>query len=157
MYRLPKSGITRFACYTLLNYMTLLTLSMNHCFHCMDRHLNWDSSYDSIADSRAGPRDGAYVHGLLMEGARWDVQMGIIMDSRLKDLFPPMPVINVRVWVNHFTACQIKSSIYLSWVIFKLRGNVFSLILFKSEWNVNSSLSLRIQSIPKLERNTKSV
>ncbi|XP_028172090.1 dynein beta chain, ciliary-like [Ostrinia furnacalis] len=44
----------------------------------------------------SAPRDGAFVHGLLMEGARWDVQAGIIMDSRLKDLFPPMPVINVR-------------------------------------------------------------
>ncbi|XP_038207715.1 dynein beta chain, ciliary [Zerene cesonia] len=50
----------------------------------------------TIADSRSAPRDGAYVHGLLMEGARWDMQAGIIMDSRLKDLFPPMPVINVR-------------------------------------------------------------
>ncbi|XP_031336595.1 dynein beta chain, ciliary isoform X1 [Photinus pyralis] len=44
----------------------------------------------------SAPRDGAYVHGLYMEGARWDVQAGIIMDSRLKELFPPMPVINVR-------------------------------------------------------------
>ncbi|CAG4954204.1 unnamed protein product [Colias eurytheme] len=50
----------------------------------------------TIADSRNAPRDGAYVHGLLMEGARWDMQAGIIMDSRLKELFPPMPVINVR-------------------------------------------------------------
>ncbi|CAG9581710.1 unnamed protein product [Danaus chrysippus] len=50
----------------------------------------------TIADTRCAPRDGAYVHGLFMEGARWDVHAGIIMDSRLKDLFPPMPVINVR-------------------------------------------------------------
>ncbi|KAG7310430.1 hypothetical protein JYU34_003208 [Plutella xylostella] len=50
----------------------------------------------TIADSRSAPKDGAYVHGLLMEGARWDCQAGIIMDSRLKELFPPMPVINVR-------------------------------------------------------------
>lgn len=55
------------------------------------------SSFYRIADSRSAPRDGAYVHGLLMEGARWDVQAGIIMDSRLKELFPAMPVINVRV------------------------------------------------------------
>lgn len=54
-------------------------------------------SYYRIADSRSAPKDGAYVHGLLMEGARWDCQAGIIMDSRLKELFPPMPVINVRV------------------------------------------------------------
>ncbi|XP_015596133.2 dynein beta chain, ciliary [Cephus cinctus] len=42
------------------------------------------------------PRDGAYVHGIFMEGARWDVQGGIIVDSRPKELFPSMPVINVR-------------------------------------------------------------
>ncbi|KAJ8736094.1 hypothetical protein PYW08_006750 [Mythimna loreyi] len=50
----------------------------------------------TIADTRSAPRDGAFIHGLLMEGARWDQQAGIIMDSKLKDLFPPMPVINVR-------------------------------------------------------------
>ncbi|EFA11309.2 dynein beta chain, ciliary [Tribolium castaneum] len=44
----------------------------------------------------SAPREGAYVHGLHMEGARWDVQAGIIMDSKLKELFPSMPVINIR-------------------------------------------------------------
>lgn len=43
------------------------------------------------------PREGAYVHGMFMEGARWDTQSGIIVESRLKELFPPMPVINIRV------------------------------------------------------------
>lgn len=43
------------------------------------------------------PREGAYIHGLFMEGARWDIQSGIIVESRLKELFPSMPVINVRV------------------------------------------------------------
>lgn len=32
-----------------------------------------------------------------MEGARWDIQQGIIMESRLKELYPQMPVINIRV------------------------------------------------------------
>lgn len=32
-----------------------------------------------------------------MEGARWDIQSGIIVESRLKELFPAMPVINIRV------------------------------------------------------------
>ncbi|CAH1639911.1 unnamed protein product [Spodoptera littoralis] len=54
----------------------------------------------TIADTRSAPRDGAFVHGLLMEGARWDQQAGIIMDSKLKDLFPPMPVINVRADIS---------------------------------------------------------
>lgn len=50
-----------------------------------------------VISSSAAPREGAYIHGLFMEGARWDIQSGIIMESRLKELFPPMPVINVRV------------------------------------------------------------
>ncbi|CAH1732929.1 unnamed protein product [Aphis gossypii] len=41
-------------------------------------------------------RDGAYIHGLFMEGARWDIMQGVIMESKLKELFPQMPVINVR-------------------------------------------------------------
>lgn len=53
----------------------------------------------------AAPREGAYVHGMYMEGARWDIQSGIIMESRLKELFPPMPVINVRVSADNFFLC----------------------------------------------------
>ncbi|XP_024080370.1 dynein beta chain, ciliary isoform X1 [Cimex lectularius] len=43
------------------------------------------------------PREGAYVHGLYMEGGRWDSLQGVIMESKLKELFPVMPVINIRV------------------------------------------------------------
>jgi dynein heavy chain len=32
-----------------------------------------------------------------MEGARWDIQQGIIMESKLKELFPSLPVVNIRV------------------------------------------------------------
>lgn len=49
---------------------------------------------------RSAPREGAYVHGIFMEGARWDVQQSIISESKLKELYPPMPVINIRV-SNH--------------------------------------------------------
>lgn len=31
-----------------------------------------------------------------MEGAKWNVQSGIIMDCKLKELFAPMPVINLK-------------------------------------------------------------
>ncbi|KAF6202116.1 hypothetical protein GE061_004514 [Apolygus lucorum] len=44
----------------------------------------------------SAPREGAYVHGLFMEGGRWDIQQGVIMESKLKELFPSMPVINIR-------------------------------------------------------------
>ncbi|KAM5271528.1 dynein axonemal heavy chain 11 [Ctenodactylus gundi] len=39
------------------------------------------------------PREGAYLCGLLMEGARWDVQAGTIVEARLKELTSTMPVI----------------------------------------------------------------
>ncbi|XP_054638441.1 dynein axonemal heavy chain 11 isoform X2 [Dunckerocampus dactyliophorus] len=42
------------------------------------------------------PREGAYIHGLFMEGARWDAQLGTIAEAVLRDLIPPMPVVYVR-------------------------------------------------------------
>ena len=40
-----------------------------------------------------GPsKDGAYVHGLTLEGARWDEKSGILEESRPKELFYSMPV-----------------------------------------------------------------
>ncbi|RKO98183.1 hypothetical protein CXG81DRAFT_17063 [Caulochytrium protostelioides] len=42
------------------------------------------------------PREGAYIHGLFMEGARWDNGSGAIQESLIKDLVPSMPVIYIR-------------------------------------------------------------
>merc|ERR1711871_446366 len=41
-------------------------------------------------------RDGAYVHGLYMEGARWDMQAGCVEEAYMKELYPKMPVIQMR-------------------------------------------------------------
>lgn len=40
--------------------------------------------------------DGMYIHGLFMEGARWDTKKGAITDSLPKELHPEMPVVRVR-------------------------------------------------------------
>nr|KAJ3400405.1 Dynein heavy chain 17, axonemal [Polyrhizophydium stewartii] len=42
------------------------------------------------------PREGAYIHGLFMEGARWDTGTGMIQESLLKELTPAMPVIYIK-------------------------------------------------------------
>lgn len=47
-------------------------------------------------DIVTAPREGANVHGLFMEGARWDSTISSIADSILKDLFPVMPVVYLR-------------------------------------------------------------
>ncbi|XP_057215442.1 dynein heavy chain 9, axonemal [Triplophysa rosa] len=47
-------------------------------------------------DFSSPPREGAYIHGLFIEGARWDIQAGLMVDARLKELTPTMPVIFIR-------------------------------------------------------------
>lgn len=42
------------------------------------------------------PREGAYVHGLFMEGARWDGNSGMIQESLMKELTPAMPVMYIK-------------------------------------------------------------
>ena len=46
---------------------------------------------------RAAPREGVYIHGLYLEGARWDSNLGVLAEAKLKELHPPMPVIYVKV------------------------------------------------------------
>ncbi|NXJ83957.1 DYH17 protein, partial [Trogon melanurus] len=58
--------------------------------------LSVDVTKKNREDIRAPPREGSYVHGLFMEGARWDTQSGAIADARLKELTPLMPVIFIK-------------------------------------------------------------
>uniref|UniRef100_A0A8C8ZVZ0 Dynein axonemal heavy chain 9 n=1 Tax=Prolemur simus TaxID=1328070 RepID=A0A8C8ZVZ0_PROSS len=58
--------------------------------------LQCDVTKKNREEFRSPPREGAYVHGLFMEGARWDTQAGTITEAKLKDLTPPMPVMFIR-------------------------------------------------------------
>ena len=58
--------------------------------------LQCDVTKKSKEDMGGPPREGAYVHGLFMEGARWDTQTGMISEARLKELAPPMPVMFIK-------------------------------------------------------------
>ena len=42
------------------------------------------------------PREGAYIHGLYMEGARWDINGGVIAESLPKELTPIMPLLYIK-------------------------------------------------------------
>jgi len=52
-------------------------------------HVLGDRKADSITER---PRDGIYVHGLFLEGARWDAAAQSLAESRPKELFTPFPV-----------------------------------------------------------------
>ncbi|XP_047143157.1 dynein beta chain, ciliary isoform X1 [Hydra vulgaris] len=58
--------------------------------------LQVDVTKKNKEDFTTPPREGAYVHGCFMEGARWDTQLGMIADSRVKELTPQMPVLFLR-------------------------------------------------------------
>uniref|UniRef100_A0A8C5TMB1 Dynein axonemal heavy chain 17 n=1 Tax=Malurus cyaneus samueli TaxID=2593467 RepID=A0A8C5TMB1_9PASS len=58
--------------------------------------LQCDVTKKSREDFASAPREGAYIHGLFMEGARWDAQAGIITEARLKELTAAMPVVFIK-------------------------------------------------------------
>ncbi|CAK8676513.1 unnamed protein product [Clavelina lepadiformis] len=58
--------------------------------------LQCDVTKKNKEDFSSSPREGAYVHSLFMEGARWDTQTSLIAEGILKDLTPTMPVIFIK-------------------------------------------------------------
>lgn len=49
-----------------------------------------------LAEVEQASRDGALIHGLFMEGARWDIQGSVIETSKPKEMVCSMPVINCK-------------------------------------------------------------
>ena len=43
-----------------------------------------------------GPKDGCYIRGLFMEGARWDSEAHQLGESRPKELFTDCPIVWLR-------------------------------------------------------------
>ncbi|KAI5933702.1 Dynein heavy chain 9, axonemal [Manis javanica] len=58
--------------------------------------LQFDVTKKNREEVRSPPREGAYIHGLFMEGAHWDTQARIITEAKLKNLTPPMPVMFIK-------------------------------------------------------------
>jgi len=56
------------------------------------------------ADVTAPSRDGALMHGLSLEGARWNLTAGILEPSKPREMTAPMPVINARTAAADRTA-----------------------------------------------------
>ena len=49
--------------------------------------LSVDVTKKSKDDFNSAPREGAYIHGLFMEGARWDSQSGLLIHPGLINVF----------------------------------------------------------------------
>ena len=62
------------------------------CLCWPDSLLNPAESSACALQVEAPAKDGAFIHGLTLEGARWDERSGALEDSRPKELFCPLPV-----------------------------------------------------------------
>ena len=55
-----------------------------------------DVTKKQIDDVDTHSRDGAFVHGLSLQGARWDMSGGVVQKSNPREMYFQMPVINCR-------------------------------------------------------------
>ena len=63
------------------------------------------------------PQDGAYIKGLFLEGAGWDFDKKVLIDSNVKQLYVQMPVIWMKpvkseeiVWGHRYNCPVYKTS-----------------------------------------------
>jgi dynein heavy chain len=79
------------------------------------------------AQVEAHSRDGAFVTGLFLEGARWDMNTNSLEESRAKEMFNKMPIINCKAGVVDETSSQKNTYICPTYCTAKRRPNyVFS-------------------------------
>lgn len=64
----------------------------------LDKLVTWTdvTKKMGVEEVEGSSRDGAYVNGLSVQGARWDLAGGVLDRSKPKEMFCKMPVVNVR-------------------------------------------------------------
>ena len=64
----------------------------------LDKLVTWTdvTKKFSIEEVESTSRDGAYIIGMSVQGARWDVQSGTLDRSKPKEMFFRMPIVNVK-------------------------------------------------------------
>eukprot|EP01028_Stygiella_incarcerata_P003513 TRINITY_DN1708_c0_g1_i1.p1 TRINITY_DN1708_c0_g1~~TRINITY_DN1708_c0_g1_i1.p1 ORF type:complete len:4499 (-),score=1316.34 TRINITY_DN1708_c0_g1_i1:2775-16271(-) len=85
----------------LFNPMTFLTAIMQTTSRKNDMPIDQMCLQTEVTkkfaeDIGSAPREGAYIHGMFLEGCRWDTASGSLRDSYLKQLHPVVPVMFVR-------------------------------------------------------------
>lgn len=66
-------------------------------------------------DSITEPAEsGCFIHGLCLEGARWDRETGCLRESLPNELHPALPVVQVQILKHlHFICVELAVSLIL--------------------------------------------
>ena len=71
----------------------------------MDDVINFSRGLPTERDDvKKPPEEGVYLHGLFLDGAKWDKHRGSLVDSDPKMLFTLLPVL----WVSGTLALELK-------------------------------------------------
>jgi len=64
----------------------------------LDKLITWTdiTKRMEVSEIEGISRDGAYITGLFLQGARWDVGTQVLERSKPKEMFSRMPIINVK-------------------------------------------------------------
>ena len=71
------------------------------------------------------PRDGSFVTGLFLDGARWDVTNSNVEESRPKEMFSPLPVVNCKAALKPAEGKEDKNLYYCPCYKTETRGSTF--------------------------------
>jgi len=55
-----------------------------------------DVTKKAVEEVESATREGAFIHGLYLEGARWDAGAGVLDEAHLKVLYPALPVVLIK-------------------------------------------------------------
>lgn len=67
----------------------------------------------AVDEVEGGARDGAYISGLSLQGARWDNVGAVLERSKPKEMFCKMPIINVQARAADRVAADIVNGFYV--------------------------------------------
>ncbi|ORC84913.1 dynein heavy chain [Trypanosoma theileri] len=81
-----------------MSFLTAImqTTSITNSFDLDQMALVVDVLKKSADQIETSARDGCHISGLSMEGARWDTASACLDESRMKELYPKMPIMTVR-------------------------------------------------------------
>ena len=102
-FSLPRAQVVDIS--KLFNPQSYLTAIKQIC--CQNQGLELDKLQVFTEVTKKEPKqiegpckDGAYVSGMFLEGARWDMTSNSLEDSKPKEMFTAMPVITCKAGIS---------------------------------------------------------